>query len=105
MGRHLRAVPAGEYDQVVRLAEFRAAHPEVIIGDLGFGGTWQARIPSQNGEQVVTRHVLKDLLDTLDALFGALRAPVRLAAPRWPGARRGRAPSLSPPGTCARPPL
>jgi len=34
----------GEPDQLLRLARFRAAHPEVIIGDGGFG-TVQARIP------------------------------------------------------------
>src|SRR5262245_54312292 len=29
--------PPDELDQVVRLARFRAAHPEVIVGDGGFG--------------------------------------------------------------------
>jgi len=38
-----------EPDQVPRLLAFRAAHPEVIIGDGGFG-TWQARIPEPDGE-------------------------------------------------------
>jgi hypothetical protein len=70
MDRHLRAVPADEYDQVVRLARFRDRHPGVIIGGGGFD-TWQARIPAENGEQVVTRYVLKDLLDKLDELFGS----------------------------------
>lgn len=32
-----------EEGQIPRLAAFRAAHPEVIIGDGGFG-TWQALI-------------------------------------------------------------
>src|SRR6266581_3535241 len=32
-----------EPDQVLRLQAFRAAHPDVIIGDGGFG-VWQARI-------------------------------------------------------------
>jgi len=36
----------GNPDQLLRLARFKAAHPEVIIGDGGFG-TLQARIPSQ----------------------------------------------------------
>jgi hypothetical protein len=70
MGRHLRAVPAGEYDQVVRLAAFRGRHPDVIIGGGGFE-TWQARIPAEDGEQVVTRYVLKDLLDRLDELMSS----------------------------------
>ena len=33
---------------LLRLARFRAAHPEVIIGDGGFG-TVQARIPEPDG--------------------------------------------------------
>jgi hypothetical protein len=64
----LRIVP-GEPDQVVRLAAFREAHPDVIIGDGGFG-TWQARIPEENGETVATRYTLRELLDKLDELTG-----------------------------------
>jgi len=63
-------VPADEYDQVVRLAAFRVLHPDVIVGDLGFGGVWQARIPEPDGETVVTRHRLGDLLDKLGELLG-----------------------------------
>jgi hypothetical protein len=37
-----------EEDQILRLAVSRAAHPEVIIGDGGFG-TWQALIPEPDG--------------------------------------------------------
>jgi hypothetical protein len=48
----LRLVP-DEFDQVLRLQAFRAAHPEVIVGDGGFG-TFQARIPEPNGEIVIT---------------------------------------------------
>ena len=41
---------ADDSGQVPRLAAFRAAHPEVIIGDLGFGTVWQARIhPRRTG--------------------------------------------------------
>jgi hypothetical protein len=36
----------GEPDQLLRLARFRAAHQEVIIGDGGFG-TVQAASPSR----------------------------------------------------------
>ncbi len=56
-----------EPDQVARLLEFRAAHPDVIIGSGGFG-TWQARIPEENGETVTTRYTLRELLDKLDEL-------------------------------------
>jgi hypothetical protein len=64
----LRLVP-DELDQVLRLQAFRAAHPEVIIGDGGFG-TIQARIPEPNGEMVITRYRLAELLDKLDELTG-----------------------------------
>jgi hypothetical protein len=57
-----------EHDQVVRLSRFRAAHPEVIIGDGGFG-TMQARIPEPNGETVITRYTLRELLDELSELL------------------------------------
>ena len=62
----LRPVP-DELDQLVRLARFRAAHPGAIIGDGGFG-TVQARIPELNGETVITRYTLRELLDKLDEL-------------------------------------
>lgn len=52
-------------DQVVRLRAFKAEHPEVIVGALGLGGPWQARIPGENGENVITRYELRDLLDIL----------------------------------------
>ena len=68
MDRPLRIAPADEYDQVVRLGRFRAAHPEVFIRDMGRGGIWQATIPLPDGEITVTRVLLKDLLDTLEAL-------------------------------------
>ncbi len=61
-----------EPDQVSRLREFRAAHPDVIIGASGFG-TWQARIPEENGETVTTRYTLRELLDSLDKLTGERR--------------------------------
>ncbi len=64
----LRLVP-DEPDQVPRLAAFRAAHPDVIIGEFGFGA-WQARIPEPAGETVTTRYTLRELLDKLDELTG-----------------------------------
>ena len=66
--RVLGLVP-DEPDQVLRLRDFRAAHPDVIIGPGGFG-TWQARIPEENGETVATRYTLRELLDKLDELLG-----------------------------------
>ena len=57
-----------EVVQLIRLARFRAAHPEVIVGDGGFG-TIQARIPESNGEAVITRYILKELLDKLEELL------------------------------------
>ena len=62
----LRLVP-DEFDQVLRLQAFRAAHPEVVIGD-GGSGTIQARIPEPNGEMVITRYRLAELPDKLDQL-------------------------------------
>ncbi len=62
----LRLVP-DELDQIVRLARFKAAHPDVIVGDGGFG-TVQARIPKPDGEILVTRYTLRELLDKLGEL-------------------------------------
>jgi len=45
----------------------REEHPDVIIGDGGFG-TWQARIPKSDGETVITRYTLRELLDKLGEL-------------------------------------
>ena len=70
MDGRLRAVPADDYDQVVRLAAFRSLHPEVHVRDLGRGGIWQAVIPQPDGEIIVTRVLLEDLLDELDGLLG-----------------------------------
>jgi len=53
---------------VIRLQHFRQAHPDVITGDGGFG-TMQARIPEPNGENVITRYSLRELLDKLDDLL------------------------------------
>jgi hypothetical protein len=76
-GSHMRPVCLAprlvpdEPDQVLRLQALRASHPEVIIGEGEFG-TWQARIPEDNGETVTTRHTLKALLDRLDSLIDAV---------------------------------
>lgn len=58
-----------EPGQVLRLHAFRAAHPEVIIGDGGFE-VWQARIPEPNGEQIISRYTMRELLDELALLAG-----------------------------------
>jgi hypothetical protein len=57
-----------EPDQVPRLAAFRAAHPDVLIGPGEFG-TWQALIPEANGETCIIRYRLVELFDKLDELF------------------------------------
>ena len=62
----LRAA-AGEPDQVPRLIEFRRAHPEVSIELDGF---WRAIIPAPNGETVICRYELRDVLDKLAELLG-----------------------------------
>lgn len=69
MTEPLRTVPAEDYEQTVRLARFRQAHPDVIVGGGGFG-TWQARIPEPDGETVITRYALRDLVDKLEELLG-----------------------------------
>jgi hypothetical protein len=46
----------------------RVAHPDVIVGDGGFG-TIQARIPEPNGETVIARFTLRELLDKLGELL------------------------------------
>ncbi len=65
---------AAKPDQVWRLQRFRAAHPDVMIGDGGFG-TWQARMPEENGEMVTTRYTLRELLDRLDELTAGTGRP------------------------------
>ena len=46
---------------MLRLQAFRAVHPEVIIGDGGFG-VWQARISEPDGERIISRYALRELL-------------------------------------------
>jgi hypothetical protein len=62
-----RLVP-DELEQVMRLGRFRQAHPGVMVG--AGRGWWQAVIPEPNGEQVITRYTLGQLLDRLDELTG-----------------------------------
>jgi hypothetical protein len=67
LARHGLPGALGEPDELFRLSRFRTAQPEVIIGNGGFG-TVQARIPEQDGETVITRYTLRELLDRLDEL-------------------------------------
>jgi hypothetical protein len=60
---------ADEANQVIRLAAFRAAHPDVVV-EAGEFGTWQGRILEENGETVITRHRLGELLDRLGEVTG-----------------------------------
>jgi len=66
----------GEPEQWLRPARFKTAHPEVIIGDGGFS-TLQARIPQPDGETVITRYTLRELLDRLDELTAEQTEPGR----------------------------
>ena len=68
MSWHVLRLAREEPDQVLRLQAFRAAHPEVVIGDFGFG-VWQARIPEPHGEHVISRYTLRELLDKLTELI------------------------------------
>jgi hypothetical protein len=53
-------------DQVLRLSAYRAAHPHVHIR--AGAGYWQAVIPEERGEAIITRYELDDLLDRLDTV-------------------------------------
>jgi protein-tyrosine-phosphatase len=66
--RPARRLVPDELEQVMRLARFRQAHPGVMVG--AGRGWWQAVIPEPDGEQVITRHTLGQLLDRLDELIG-----------------------------------
>jgi hypothetical protein len=69
MNWHTLRLAREEPDQVLRLQVFQAAHPKVIIGDGGFG-VWQARIPEPDGEWIINRYRLRELLDKLAELIG-----------------------------------
>jgi len=57
-----------ELDQVLRLNQYRRDHPGVTI--CAGQGYWQAQILQRNGEIVITRFQLRELLDKLDTLTG-----------------------------------
>ncbi len=54
--------------ELERLGQIRAEHPDVLVGGGGFG-TWQAIIPEENGETVITRYTLRELLDKLSEML------------------------------------
>lgn len=68
--RHLSGVRGQGGGQLLRLAEYRAAHPQVRIVPIREANlVWQARMPSASGgEHIVTRYELGALLDKLDAI-------------------------------------
>ncbi len=75
-----------DHDLEKRLLRFAEAHPEVILG--GGGGFRQARIPEENGETVITRYTLRELLDKLGTIFPDLPGPRGISPPEVPRARR-----------------
>ncbi len=50
-------------DQALRLRQFREDHPDV---EVILRGPWQAIIPEPDGETVIIRWELRELLDELD---------------------------------------
>jgi hypothetical protein len=59
-----------EQDQMPRLRAFKQRHPQIVISTFGPAEAWQALIPEECGEAVVTRYDLRELLDRLDELTG-----------------------------------
>ena len=70
MTRPVRTVTAGgdDFDQISRKRSFQAPHPEIFIGLIA-SATLQARIPEEDGETIITRWYLRDLLDELDKRY------------------------------------
>jgi hypothetical protein len=54
--------------ELERLRQIRAKHPDILLGGGGFG-TWQAIIPEENGETVITRYTLRELLGKLSEML------------------------------------
>lgn len=58
-----------DYDSVVRLNAFRAAHPDWSIGYDSSSDLWRAHRELENGgSEEHVRYLLRDLLDKLDSL-------------------------------------
>lgn len=54
-------------EQLQRRAAYEAAHPEVQIFRRG-AAAWQAVITEENGQTILTRYTLRELLDRLESL-------------------------------------
>ena len=54
-------------DQALRLRQFREEHPDV---EVILRGPWQAIIAEPDGERIIVRWELRDLLDELDRRLG-----------------------------------
>lgn len=66
--RLLRTVLSDDFDQLPRKRVFESRHPEAFIGMIT-SDTWQARIRQMNGETVITRWYLRDLMDELEKRY------------------------------------
>lgn len=64
LSRPVRWAVPGEPDQLARLDAFRAAHPGVRIYPV-HRDVWQADISEPDGQTVITRYALRELLDRL----------------------------------------
>jgi hypothetical protein len=53
-------------DQVVRRAEYEAAHPDAEI--IYLGAYWQAILREESRQTIITRDSLRKLLDKLESL-------------------------------------
>ena len=64
------AIAPEELDQLLRLQAFREQYPHVIIGAIS-RRAWQACLPEpDDGQTVITRRTLGDLLDRACELLG-----------------------------------
>jgi hypothetical protein len=57
------------WTRVARLTAFRAAHPGVRIYPV-HRDVWQADISEPDGQTVITRYTLRELLDKIGELLG-----------------------------------
>jgi hypothetical protein len=70
-GRPMVRIAPEQQAQLLRLRAFREQYPGVIIGAIS-RRAWQACIPEPgDGETVITRRELKDLLDRLESVLAS----------------------------------
>jgi hypothetical protein len=68
-GRPMVRIAPDQLAQLLRLHAFRERYPQVIIGAIS-RRAWQAGIPEpDDGETVITRRELKDLLDRVEVVL------------------------------------